>query len=233
VSDAHELVGVLKQRFGIEKIYLMGFSWATVLGLSLVNQYPDDFLAYISVSQEVNFKAGEKASLEYVRQTARKIGNTQAVTELSAVDPSYTSLGAFAQLMTERKWLLQFGGVYHRVNSYSHEVWMMLKAPEYSLVEFAFWPMGSNNSLKQMWPELMNINFFEQAPVVRCPVYFFAGRYDHNSPSELTEAYYQKVEAPAGKQLVWFENSAHDIFFDEPQRLEREVLAVLEAQRES
>jgi pimeloyl-ACP methyl ester carboxylesterase len=232
VSDAHELVGILRQRFNVEKIYLMGFSWGTVIGLSLADQYPDDFLAYISVSQEVDFKAGEKASLEYVRQTALTIGNTQAMTELSSVDPSYASPGAFAQLMTERKWLLQFGGVYHHANSYSHEAWMMLKAPEYSLVEFAFWPMGSSNSLKWMWPKLMNINFFEQIPVVRCPFYFFVGRYDYNTPSQLTETYYQKVEAPAGKHLIWFENSAHDLFFDEPRKVVKEIVRISEKNNE-
>jgi len=49
VSDAHELVLYIKERFGVEKIYLMGFSWGTVLGLSLVDQYPDDFAAFIRV----------------------------------------------------------------------------------------------------------------------------------------------------------------------------------------
>jgi len=232
VADAHELVGMLKKRFGVEKIYLMGFSWGTVLGLSLVDQYPDDFAAFISVSQVVDYLAGEKLSAEYARQAAQRAGNAQAVAELSSVEPAYTSPDWYAQLTTERKWLLHFGGVYHTANSYSHEIWMMLRAPEYSLVEFAFWPMSSSNSLKQMWPELMKIDFFEQVSVVRCPVYFFAGRYDTNSPWQLTEAYYQKVEAPAGKHLVWFENSAHDIFFDEPQRLEKEVFAILETQHE-
>jgi hypothetical protein len=61
---------------------------------------------------------------------------------------------------------------------------------------------------------------------VRCPVYFFVGRHDYNSPWQLTEAYYQALNAPAGKRLVWFENSAHDLFFDEPRRLEQEVLSI-------
>jgi len=232
VADAHELVGVLKERFGVEKLYLMGFSWGAVLGLSLVDQYPDDFIAFISVSQVVDYAAGETLSVEYVRQSARDAGDDKAVAELSSIEPTYTSPDWYTQLMTERRWLLHFGGVYHTADSYSHEIWMMLKAPEYSLVEFAFWPVSSRKSLKQMWPELMKVVLSEQVRVVRCPVYFFAGRYDYNSPWQLTEAYYQKVEAPAGKHLVWFENSAHDIFFDEPQRLEQEVLNIWQAHRE-
>jgi pimeloyl-ACP methyl ester carboxylesterase len=232
VADAHELVDVLKKRFGVEKIYLLGFSWGTVLGLSLVDQYPDDFTAFISVSQVVDYVEGEKLSLNYARQVAKNAGNTQAITELATIEPAYTSPDWYAQLTTERKWLLQFGGVYHTAKSYTHEIWMMLIAPEYSLVEFAFWPASSSNALKQMWPELMKINFFEQVPLVRCPIYFFVGRYDANSPWQLSEAYYQKLNAPAGKHLIWFENSAHDIFFDEPRQLEQQVLKILETQYE-
>jgi pimeloyl-ACP methyl ester carboxylesterase len=88
--------------------------------------------------------------------------------------------------------------------------------------------MSSSNALKAMWPELMKVNFFETVPVVRCPIYFFVGKHDYNSPWQLTEAYHQSLNAPAGKRLVWFENSAHDIFFDEPRQLEQEVLTILE-----
>jgi pimeloyl-ACP methyl ester carboxylesterase len=109
---------------------------------------------------------------------------------------------------------------------------MMLNSPEYSFVEVARWPLSSSNALKAMWPALMKVNFFEAVPEVRCPVYFFVGRHDINSPWQLTETYYQAVNAPAGKQLVWFENSAHDLFFDEPRRLEQEVIRVLEIQHQ-
>jgi pimeloyl-ACP methyl ester carboxylesterase len=227
IADAHELVGLLKERFGVQNIYLMGFSWGTVLGLSLVEQYPDDFEAFISVSQVVDYQTGEKLSLAYARESAQREGNAQALDELASVDPAYISADWQSQLSTQRKWLLQFGGVYHTTHSYSHEIGMMLNAPEYSFAEVALWPMSSSNTLKGMWPELMKVNFFETVPVVRCPIYFFVGKYDYNSPWQLTEAYYQSINAPAGKRLVWFEHSAHDIFFDEPRRLEQEVFAVL------
>jgi pimeloyl-ACP methyl ester carboxylesterase len=116
VSDAHELVRLLKERFGVKKIYLLGFSWGTVLGLSRVDQYPDDFEAFISVSQVVDYQTGEKLSLAYAREAAQKAGNVQAVAELASVDPAYTSPDWQNQLATQRKWLLHFGGVYHTSN---------------------------------------------------------------------------------------------------------------------
>ena len=107
---------------------------------------------------------------------------------------------------------------------------MLLKAHEYSLAEVALWPGRSSTSLRSMWPEVLDVNFSDTVPEIVFPVYFFVGRFDYNAPGQLTQAYYDQLEDPAGKHLVWFENSAHDIFFDEPQLLEQEVLAVLDAQ---
>lgn len=227
VSDAHELVGWLKQRFGVEKVYLMGFSWGTVLGLTLASQYPDDFAAFISVSQVVDYQTAERLSLEYALESAQKAGNERARQELASVDPAYSSSDWLAQLSTQRKWLLHFGGVYHTSDSYAHEIKMLFFAPEYSFIEASLWPLGSSRSLEQTWPELMKVNFFEEVPALGCPVVFFVGRHDYNSPWQLSQAYYEALDAPAGKQLIWFENAAHDIFFDEPGKLEQEVLMIL------
>jgi pimeloyl-ACP methyl ester carboxylesterase len=230
IGDVHELVGYLKARFDVEKVYLMGFSWGTMIGLELVDRYPDDFYAYISVSQVVNYAEGERLSLEFVRQAAQQAGNQKAIAELSAIDPAYTSPDWFAQLTTERQWLLHFGGVYHTADSYWHEAWMLLHAPEYSLADFALWPGGSSASMRAICPSLMAIDFSRTIPSVGVPIYFFAGRYDNNAPSTLTEAYFRQLDAPAGKHLVWFEGSAHDPFFDEPEKVVTETLAVLEEQ---
>ena len=231
IADAHELVTYLKARFGVEKIYLMGFSWGTVIGLSLADRYPEDFHAYVSVSQLVNVAQGERLSLEYVRQKAAEAGDERAVSQLAGIDPAYHTDNWFRQVSLERAWLLRYGGVYHTASSYSHEIWLMLKAHEYSLAEVALWPGRSSASLKRMWPELMSVNFFETVPAVHCPIYFFVGRFDYNAPGQLTQAYYDQLDAPAGKHLVWFENSAHDLFFDEPGKLVQEALLVLEAQK--
>jgi len=226
LSDAHELVKTLKTRFGVEKIYLMGFSWGSVLGLKLAELYPQDFYAYIAVSQVVNPIEGEKLSLEYVQTTAQREGNTQAIAELAGIEPSYQGVGWYQQVMTERKWLLQFGGVYHTSNSYLHEIWMLIRSHEYSLAEVALWPGRSSASLKQMWPEVMKVDFFKNTPELQVPVYFFAGRFDKNVPAQLTDLYYQQLVDPAGKHLVWFENSSHDLFYDEPARLVNELIKI-------
>jgi len=226
-ADTHALVEYLKARFGVEKVYLVGFSWGTVLGLSYAADHPENLYAYIGVGQYVNALEGELLSLEYVREQAQQQDNQEALVELAHIaSTSYTSADWFDQLMIQRKWLLQFGGVYHTRDSYNHEAWMLFTAPEYSLVDFMFWPSGSSHSLKQMYPEVLQVNFFKTIPQVEIPVYFLVGRYDYNTPHELVERYCEQLSAPAGKQLIWFENSAHAILWDEPEKFAQTIIHI-------
>jgi len=228
VTDAHELVQFLKNRFGKEKIYLMGFSWGTVIGLTLAERFPQDFYAYIGVSQIVDMDTSERQSLIFVQQTAIESNNLKAISALKKIDPSYTSIDWYEQLTTERAWLLRFNGVYNNTNNYAHEIWMMLKAPEYSIIDFSLWPGRSSQSLKSLWPEVMKINFSQTINRLQLPVYFFVGRYDHNISTLLAASFYDQLDDTEGKQIVWFKNSAHDIFFDEPRQIEKEIIKVLE-----
>jgi len=224
VSDAHELILLLKQRLGVDKVYLMGFSWGTTPGLLVAARYPEDLYAYIGAAQEVNYAEGERQSLAYVQNVARERQDVKAQQALAAIDPAYDAADWQSQLATQRQWLLKYGGVYHNADSYAHEALMLLRAREYSLVDFALWPGASARSLKTFWPALMSLNLAEMVPEVRVPGYFFCGRHDWNSPYPLVEAYFAQLRAPAGKQLIWFEDSAHDVFFDQPEQVVEALL---------
>ena len=53
---------------------------------------------------------------------------------------------------------------------------------------------------------------------VDVPVYFLVGRHDHNKAPLLIQEYYERIEAPQGKSLIWFENSAHSPCLEETSR---------------
>ncbi len=225
-ADTHALVTYLRDRFGGEKIYLMGFSWGTALGLWTVHDYPEDFHAFISVGQMVNWQAGEALSLAYVQQIAREQNHKKAQQELTGIDPAYLADDWYAQQQRQRHWLLAFGGVYHTTNSYNHEAWMLFTAPEYSLVDFALWPLAQSQSLKQLTPELRELDFAASVPQIEVPIYFLVGRHDYNTPFELTQLYYEQLQATQGKHFIWFEESAHDIFFDQPETLVNVLMGI-------
>jgi len=49
------------------------------------------------------------------------------------------------------------------------------------------------------------------------PTFFFLGRKDHWVPPEVSVAYITALDAPS-KRLVWFEESGHEPFADEPTK---------------
>jgi pimeloyl-ACP methyl ester carboxylesterase len=68
-----------------------------------------------------------------------------------------------------------------------------------------------------MWTEVSHLNLIELAPAVQVPVFFVLGRNDHWVPVETSLAYIDALAAPS-KELVWFEESGHEPFMDEPAK---------------
>jgi alpha-beta hydrolase superfamily lysophospholipase len=68
-----------------------------------------------------------------------------------------------------------------------------------------------------MWTEVSHLNLIELAPAMLMPVFFFLGRNDHWVPVETSLAYIEALAAPS-KELVWFEESGHEPFVDEPAK---------------
>lgn len=66
-------------------------------------------------------------------------------------------------------------------------------------------------------------------PRLEVPAIFLAGRFDYKAPSVLVEDYVARLEAPAGKQLVVFQESAHVVFLEERELFRNTVIDVLSA----
>ena len=64
---------------------------------------------------------------------------------------------------------------------------------------------------------------------LQVPIYFFTGRFDYTTPFPLIEAYLNRLEAPH-KEMVWFEESAHFPFFEEPERFTEAMLRIRDRQ---
>ena len=85
---------------------------------------------------------------------------------------------------------------------------------------------GNNVSLEAMHDELLGLDLQHSVPAVDVPVIFFLGRYDHHVDATIAARYFDSLLAPS-KQLVWFENSAHNIPFEEPELFTGSVVTAL------
>ena len=54
VQDGRALTELLQQRFGQQRIYLYGVSWSSIVGIWLIQEYPQLYYAFVSSGQMVN-----------------------------------------------------------------------------------------------------------------------------------------------------------------------------------
>ena len=219
LADTLELVKLLRSRFGVEKIYLLGHSWGTVLGVLTVERHPELFHAYVGLGQVVDMRRGEDISYRFVVEHARADGNDQALEELTAVHFPYSK----EELIIQRTWLDHYRGISHEGSGMSGLVRAVLLAPEYSLLEKISYNGCFMNTLDQAWDDFQDIDFIHSVPRLEVPVYFFSGRYDYTVPFELVVEWADVLEAPH-VEIVWFEESAHNACLEEPDRFQDELI---------
>lgn len=218
VSDAHELVLHLMKRFKKDKIVLVGHSWGSMLGVLLVQRYPELFSAYVGIGQATNLTENEKVSYQFTLDEARKRGNKKAERQLLKLQPPY--FDDIMQLNKQRKWMNKFGGALYNQTS----IWPLLKvmfgAPEFTIRDILKFLQGTVFSNKSMWSEIIEkTDLPKDACKFSIPVYFIMGKYDYNTPYVLAEAYFKKIQAPK-KEFICFEKSAHSPNYEEPEKFD-------------
>lgn len=93
-------------------------------------------------------------------------------------------------------------------------------------------PLGVRYSFQQLWEEIFyRADLFQEVPRLEVPVYFFLGRYDRVISVAVAQRYFDALEAPQGKQIIWFENSGHWPHFEEAARYREAVRRVRDETR--
>ena len=222
VADAGELVELLCRRFDQQRIYLVGHSWGGALGVLVVKRQPERFHAYVGVAPMVNMLEGERLSYAWTLEQARKGGDRRTVAKLERIGMPPYPPPMRPKVITQRAALARYGGEVHGNRSGGMMIVLscLLRTGEYGWLDRVNYFRGIFASMDLLWPQIMSIDLFEQAPKLDVPVYFLLGRHDHEAPSILAERYFRALVAPR-KRLIWFGKSAHFINTEESDAFNR------------
>lgn len=219
IEDVHEMTQYLKERFGREKIYLLGHSWGTQLGILTVQRYPDDYHAFISVAQVVHPQRAEEISYEWLSKQVEERGSSRQMRKFDELGPPlYDEHNRYVTFVKMKD---DFGGSMDI--GMGRLAWISFGANEYTISDYAKWLRGANRGSGPMWEELRDFDLFRDVPFIGVPVWFMVGNNDYNTPAVLVEEYYEFVQASRGKELILMENTAHTPFMGDPVRFNREV----------
>jgi pimeloyl-ACP methyl ester carboxylesterase len=219
VADTVELTNILRARFHQEKIYLVGHSWGSYLGMIVIARHPELYRAYVGIGQLARSAPIDGIQDEYIRQSATRMGDQEAIKELDE-----QGAGVRETL------LFKFGGEIYHAKSFAPLLLTGLGAPEYSLRDARNIPKGVSLYSRHFVYNSIPGELMDAVAHVEIPVYFFTGRHDYCDPFSLTEEYFSRIEAPE-KHFVWFEDSAHFPFYEEPEAFARQMRMVYEATR--
>lgn len=222
VSDAAELVELLCRRFDKEKIFLVGHSWGSVLGVLTAKRCPNRLHAFVGVGQVVDMLEGERLSYAWTMERAREAGDARSVAKLERIGTPPYPEPLRPKVVTQRAILARYGGEVHGNPRGGMFILLacLLRTHEYGWLDRINFFRGAFASMDLLWPQLMAINLIEQVPTLEVPVYFLEGRHDMEAPSALAERYFRALDAPR-KELIWFEHSAHFVNTEEPEAFNR------------
>lgn len=225
IEDGHALTQYLKERFDEEKIYLIGESWGSALGIFLIAQYPEDYHAFIGTGQMVNFKETEIIDYNKAIEIATEKGETELIKQLEVNGkPPYYGSDVTWKSALYLNYLSAWMAHHPSIHNPGYNTFRDVFASEYGLLDKINFFRGVINTFNHVYQQLYDIDLRVDYPTLDVPVYFFEGRYDINAPTELVEDYYEILTAP-DKDLIWFEHSGHSPWINEPEKFITEVLS--------
>ena len=213
-EDALELIRYLLAKYHQKKVYLIGHSFGSVIGLQLVANHPELFHAYIGVGQVAyDWNKSVAISYKWLHDQLVKANDTTGLERIE------TDQFPNIDLITK------YGG-HHRLSLDLDS--MIRTSPHYFEGYFDLLRKGKELSVKYMgkYPqkqEEVNKSIWE----IGVPLYFFEGTNDHviACAPELVVEYCKKVKAPK-KEVIWFGKSAHYMCVEEPEKFQDELIRI-------
>ncbi|MCW3118035.1 MAG: hypothetical protein JWM28_2117 [Chitinophagaceae bacterium] len=202
-DDVNELITCLLKTYNRKKLFLVGNSWGGYLALKAASKYPELLEACILVSPSVYGIESEQRSLQNVMGEAKQREDKQAIGEIASIKIPFETA---KDLYLLRKWMFTFHG-----RKVSHAI-----GPEDFFLKYA-----------EKWLAVVNgfesYNPFEEIKKLECPVFFLVGQDDYITHPEITERFYNQVQAPV-KKIHWF-NAGHMVTTQKPRQMQETIIA--------
>jgi pimeloyl-ACP methyl ester carboxylesterase len=222
VDDTVAMLELLHDRFG-GKTFVAGFSFGATFAAQAAVRRPDLVAALVATGMDIDIPYAERHTYDFVLRTARERANRRAIRQLEKIGPP-PHLDA-ARFSTRARWAANFGGVTANATFTTllrTLAGSLLRSPDYSVAEALRALRAVTATQAALLPELAVTDLVRTMPRLDVPVVLAQGRLDQVAPGEAAQRFHDSLTAP-GKQLVWFEKSAHTPQYDEPAKF-RELL---------
>jgi pimeloyl-ACP methyl ester carboxylesterase len=217
VADATVLIKVLTQRYGQQRVIVIGHSYGSYLGVALVEQHPELVRAYVGVGQ---------VSCDTVTEAA--IQDAWLHEQAAAAEDRVTLAQIGTKHWDRESALFRYGAEVMKWTSVTPMILTGLISSEYSVTDAMNVQKGVAFTHRNFVYDGPNRPLSQSVRTLKSPVYLFEGRRDYVAPTACAAQLFGEITAPR-KVWVWFERSAHFPFLEEPEKFHKELLAVAAA----
>lgn len=223
IEDGIELTKYLIKRFNKEKIYLIGESWGSALGIFLINENPTLYHSFIGTGQMIDFKKTEIYDYNLALSLAKENGDEKIVEQLleNGEPPYYGKKVTFKSAVYLNYLSKQMSRNPNITNS-GYNTIRDIASSEYGVLDKINFFRGIIFTFNNVYQKLYDIDLRKDYKELQVPVYFILGRHDLNAPISFVEQYYSILEAPK-KEIIYFENSGHSPWINERNKFIEKV----------
>jgi pimeloyl-ACP methyl ester carboxylesterase len=222
IADTIELTDYLRQRFDEDRIYLVGQSWGSTLGVLAAQRRPELYHAFVGSGQMVSQRETDVMFWEDTLAWAERSGDEAlAATLRENGPPPYDTLLLYEPALSHE----------HDWNPYpeldvSKEMPGNLFVVENSLMDRVNGLRGFLDTFSVLYPQLQGIDFRRDVPSLDVPVYMVAGQHEARGRAVPADEWFAALEAPSKERIV-FDASGHRPNFEQPGRFAEVMRDVL------
>ena len=226
LDDLHGVIGHLRRKYRVERVVLLGHSWGSLLGSLYVLRRPEAVAAYIGVGQVVSMMENERAAYRETLEAAAKAGNQRhirALERLGAYPPSDPEL-LLKLLPALRRIQAAYDNGPTSGSGLGETIRLLRRSPSFQWGDLLCLArvMQVNRPLHlQMLP----FDLGEYPPRYRAPVHYILGEADHVTPTSLSRAYFDRIDAPR-KTIAVLPGAGHDVVYERPDAFAAALRAV-------
>lgn len=214
IDDTITVTNYLRARFNQDKIYLLGQSWGSLLGVLSAQRAPDLYRAYIGTGQMVSPAATDRIFYEDTLAWAARNGDTPLVDRLRRIKaPPYDRMLDYETALSHEHEVYPYDntGNSEGAGGFSEN----FIVPEYTLVDQIHLLGAFMDTFAVLYPHLQDLDFRKTATTLEVPVYFVQGAHEADGRAEPFQDWYGMLSAP-DKDLTRLATSGHRPLFEQP-----------------
>lgn len=234
-EDLELIVDNILEKFGQDKLIIMGHSWGSIIGSQYAQDHPDKTLHYVGIGQVWTFKEGEELATAEAVKRAEDDGRQEDAKKIQeAFDKVQESVRANKLDMEA---LLGYRGlttgkelVSPNVMPMYKSMWLGITSPNMNIDDIRWFLKlaGDNKLYISLYHQVFSdaLNFDLKRMHFSVPVTIIMGKDDWTTPMILSEKYIGDLDAP-NKELYIIDKAGHAPYLDQREEFSRLVLKSL------